>query len=475
MNISDQFLNAKVLVVGDILYDQYLFGEVKRISPEAPVPIVKFEKEEILLGGAANVASNIIGLGAQTMLIGFLGDDINGKVIQKKLNKDKIINKLIFLKNQSTIVKQRIVSQQQHLVRIDFDNGYKYESSDSIFNLLNDYLSEYNVLILSDYGKGTLHDIQKMISLASSLGKKTIVDPKGSNFSKYKNASILTPNFSEFENVVGKCNSEDEVISKAKALCVDLCLGALLLTRGEKGMTYVSSEKNEINLDAISRDVFDVTGAGDTVIATLAASVSSGFTIEDALNFANLAAGAVVENFGTYSVSIQDLVKKNEINKNSFSNKKINIENLSEKIKVLKKNKNKIIMTNGCFDILHMGHIRYLKEAKSLGDILVVALNSDVSIKNIKGYKRPINNQLSRLEVLSAIECVDIITVFNDDTPIEVIKIVNPDILVKAGDYNPEEIIGGDFVKKNNGEVKILTYYEGYSTSNSINKIKEDF
>jgi D-beta-D-heptose 7-phosphate kinase/D-beta-D-heptose 1-phosphate adenosyltransferase len=470
---KDKFLKAKVLVIGDILYDQYIYGDVSRVSPEAPVPILKFLKEEMRVGGAGNVASNIASLGSQAMLIGFLGDDIKGEFLLKKLNEKHIFNKIVLLKDQQTITKQRIVSKLQHIVRIDFDNGYVEEKKHSILSLVKENINDYDLIVLSDYGKGTLKEIEKIIQLANSLNKLIIVDPKGNDFAKYKNCSILTPNLKEFEEIVGKCSNEHEIISKAKKLNKELKLDALLLTRGEKGMILISKD-DIVKLDAISRDVFDVTGAGDTVIATLAASISAGYQIREALTFANIAAGVAVSKFGTSSVSLNDIQVKLNTNKKNFKNKLIDRIDLISKIEILKKNNPKIVMTNGCFDILHMGHVRYLKEAKSLGDVLLVGLNSDISIKNIKGSQRPINNELSRLEVLSALECVDIITVFDEDTPLEIIKLIKPHVLVKAGDYKSDEVVGSKFVKQNNGKVKILTYYDGYSTTNSIKKIIEN-
>ncbi len=473
MNVLDNFLNAKILVVGDIIYDKYWFGDVNRISPEAPIPILKFQREEMRLGGAANVAANVVALGGNAMLIGCVGDDIEGKKVEKELNQLGISNKLIFLKNQITIIKQRIISQLQHIVRIDFDNGYKEVSDTNLFQLISENINNYNVIILSDYGKGTLNSIKKIISLANSLGKIIIIDPKGNNFSKYENASILTPNFSEFINIVGLCNSEEQIILKANALCHKLKLDYLLLTRGAKGMTLISNNKKPLHIDAFTKDVFDVTGAGDTVLASLALGMSSGFSIKDALYFSNTAASLVVSKFGTSTVSLEDL-KKVLTKKYIFKDKLLRRENLNKEIRTLKKRGKTIIMTNGCFDILHMGHIRYLKEAKALGDVLIVALNSDISIKIIKGIKRPINNEISRSEVLAALEFIDIITIFDEETPIEVIKVIKPNILVKAGDYKLNEIAGSDIVKKYNGQIKLLTYYEGYSTSNAIKKIIED-
>lgn len=470
MNVLDNFLNAKILVVGDIIYDKYWFGDINKISPEAPIPILNFQREEMRLGGAANVAANIVALGGNAMLIGCLGDDRQGKKVEKDLNEAGISNKLIFLKNQSTIIKQRIISQRQHIVRVDFDHGYKDVPDTNFFKLISENINNYDLIILSDYGKGTLSSIKKIISLAKSIGKKIIIDPKGNDFSKYENASILTPNFYEFTNIVGFCNSEEDIVLKGKTLCNKLKLDYLLLTRGAKGMTLISNNEIPLHLDAVTRDVFDVTGAGDTVLATLALCISSGFEVKKALYFSNKAASLVVSKFGTSTILLEDL-KKVFVNKHIHRNKFLTSNELKKEIKLLKKSGKKIIMTNGCFDILHMGHIRYLKEAKELGDILIVALNSDISIKNIKGINRPINDEISRLEVLAALEFVDIITVFNENTPIEVIKVIKPNILVKAGDYKLNEIAGSSIVKKYNGQIKLLTYYEGYSTSNAIKKI----
>ena len=460
--------SAKVLVVGDIILDEYIYGETSRISPEAPVPIVKVSNTEERPGGAANVALNVSSLGMSVDLLGITGIDKASEQLENILTKKNV--KCHFLQNDafSTVTKKRVVSQHQQLIRLDYEKT-EFSNTNSLFDRYIKLLEGADIVILSDYAKGSLIDVDKLIKSANKKNIPILLDPKSLDFTPYENVDILTPNEKEFEAIVGKFYTDDELVNKGKALCKELKIKALLVTRGNKGMVLIKDNGTSFHHDAVSHEVFDVTGAGDTVIAVLAASLASNVPIEIATSFANTAAGLVVEKFGTASVTA------NEINKNINNNEKLStVFHRDDAIKIIqniKNQKKKIIMTNGCFDIIHTGHVKYLAKAKSLGDFLVVAINDDDSVKRLKGNKRPINKLENRAIVLNGLASVNLVVEFDEDTPEKLIQLLKPDVLVKGGDYKEEEIAGAKFIKKFGGEVAILPYEKGHSTSKIIKKI----
>ena len=461
---------GNVLVFGDIILDRYISGSVDRVSPEAPVPVLNPSDEDIRLGGAANVAVNLSSLGSKATLIGVTGKDDPSNQVKLLLKKNKIRSALSKSLNP-TISKLRFLAGQQQLIRIDKEE--EFTEADWKLSLSNYRkhirLEKNKVLVISDYGKGTLKNIPLIIKEAKKLNKIILVDPKGDNFSKYKSANIITPNFDEFERVVGKVKGEADVTSKGKELIHSLKLKALLITRGSEGMTLLKKKTGKIvrmDFPTEAQDVFDVSGAGDTVIASIAAGLAGGFSLSESIKLANVAAGIVVGKSGTASVNTTEITpffKKAEAYM-SLGEAKSFAQSLRQKGK-------KIIFTNGCFDILHAGHVEYLEAAKDLGDQLIVGLNSDQSVKQLKGKNRPLNKLEHRAKVLASLRCVDAVVVFGDKTPIKLILAVKPDILVKGGDYKINEIVGYEEVSKTGGKVMTLPLVKGISTTKIIKKM----
>ncbi len=458
-----------VLVCGDIILDKYISGSVDRVSPEAPVPVLKPDREEIRLGGAGNVALNLSSLGSNATLIGVVGKDEPSTQIEDLLKKNKIKNALS-KSNHPTITKLRILSSQQQLIRIDNEEVFSEMDWRSTLSSFRKFIKQKrnNVLIISDYDKGTLRNIPLMIKEAKKLGKIIMVDPKGDNFSKYRSSDIITPNFLEFERIVGKIKSENDLNKKGKALINDLKLTSLLITRGSEGMTLLDKRNKKIireDFPTNAKDVFDVSGAGDTVIASIAAGLAGDLTLPDSIKLANIAAGIVVGKSGTASVS------QSEIRPLWDKNPYVHIDEISSFTDKYKVQGKKIVFTNGCFDILHAGHVEYLQKARELGDILVVGLNSDRSVNKLKGKNRPYNTLEHRAKVLRSLSSVDIVVAFDDLTPIKLIKLINPSVLVKGGDYKASKIVGSKEVKKAGGKVVTIPLVEGLSTTRTIQKI----
>ena len=468
---SAQFNQAKVLVLGDVMLDRYWFGATNRISPEAPVPVVRVQKNEERAGGAANVAMNIASLNVPVQLLGLTGQDEAGVALTALLQQQKIDCNFVQLSTHPTITKLRILSRHQQLLRLDFEEGFQNVTSENLLQKLESAVKNYGALVLSDYGKGTLNDVQKMIQIARNANVPVLIDPKGTDFERYRGATLLTPNMSEFEAVVGKCHSEQEIIDKGLKLISDINLTALLVTRSEKGMTLLRPNQPVFHLPTEAKEVFDVTGAGDTVISVLAIALADGRSFEEACYLSNVAAGIVVGKLGTSTVSTVEL--ENAIHGRTTTGFGVMTEaELKHAVKLAKDRGEKIVMTNGCFDILHPGHVSYLENARKLGDRLIVAVNTDESVKRLKGEERPINPLASRMAVLAGLSSVDWLVAFDEDTPQRLIGEVLPDLLVKGGDYKPEDIAGSQEVWANGGEVKVLNFENGFSTSNVIKKIK---
>ncbi len=469
---SAQFNHAKVLVLGDVMLDRYWFGSTNRISPEAPVPVVKVQQNEERAGGAANVAMNIASLNVPVQLVGLTGNDEAGSALVDLLEKQRIDCNFVKLDTHPTITKLRILSRNQQLLRLDFEEDFKHVRSNDLLHKLNDQIEAFGALVLSDYGKGTLNDVQNMIQIARKAKIPVLIDPKGTDFERYRGATLLTPNMSEFEAVVGKCETEQDIIEKGLKLISDIELSALLVTRSEKGMTLLRSGQEAYHLPTEAKEVFDVTGAGDTVISVLATAIADGRTLEEACYLANVAAGIVVGKLGTSTVSTVEL--ENAIHGRSTSGFGIMTKDeLKIAVNSAKRRGEKIVMTNGCFDILHPGHVAYLENARKLGDRLIVAVNSDASVKRLKGETRPINGIEARMAVLAGLASVDWLVEFEEDTPQHLISEILPDLLVKGGDYQPHEIAGSKEVLNNGGEVRVLNFEDGCSTSNVIKKIQE--
>lgn len=471
MAIPD-FSKAKVLVIGDIMLDRYWQGHTSRISPEAPVPIVKIQTVQENIGGAGNVALNVSALGAEVTLLGILGQDKENKKIQELLASKKIHFDFIAAHNIPTITKLRVLSHHQQLIRLDFEEPGLASESAALTQLYEKYVNRYDLVILSDYGKGTLSNAQQLIKRARQSGIPVFIDPKGHDFTIYRHANLLTPNLKEFENIVGMCPDESILEAKARELILSLSLDGLLITRGEQGMTWIEKEKTAFHLPTQAKEVFDVTGAGDTVIAVLAAAVAAGQPVKQAIAFANLAAGLVVSKLGAATVSLEELTRAHSLKPSSFHPIIMTDAELYAWRQVVRNHQETVVMTNGCFDLLHAGHIRYLKEAKALGDYLVVAINDDSSVARLKGKDRPIVPLAERMEVLAELKMVDYVVPFSEDTPERLIKNILPDILVKGGDYSIKQIAGSQSVIEAGGQVHVLSYKLGSSTSGLIQKIK---
>lgn len=461
---------AAVLVVGDVMLDRYWHGGTSRISPEAPVPVVRVDQIEDRPGGAANVALNIAALGSRALLVGVTGVDEAADSLSDSLRGVGVETHFQRLDKQPTIVKLRVMSRHQQLLRMDFEEPFDTDSA-ALAREVEQLLAGVKVLVLSDYGKGALQNHQALIQLARARGIAVLADPKGKDFSIYRGASLITPNLHEFETIVGGCVDEAELVSKGARLMRELELGALLVTRGEHGMTLLRPEHAPLHLPARAREVFDVTGAGDTVISTLAASIAAGEELPNAVALANLAAGIVVGKLGTATISAPEL--RRAVQREEGSERGVlSLDQLLIAIEDARAHGERIVFTNGCFDILHAGHVTYLEQARAQGDRLIVAINDDASVSRLKGPGRPINAVDRRMAVLAGLGAVDWVVSFSEDTPERLLKQVQPDVLVKGGDYGVDQVVGADIVQAYGGEVRVLGLVENSSTTAIVEKIR---
>jgi D-beta-D-heptose 7-phosphate kinase/D-beta-D-heptose 1-phosphate adenosyltransferase len=471
-SILPPFETAKVLVIGDLMLDRYWHGASSRISPEAPVQVVNIGQIEERPGGAGNVALNIASLGSSATLIGITGNDEAALTLQTRLTAANVNCDFETLSEVPTITKLRIISRQQQLIRLDFEEHFKGRGVDGMVARMKKHIKDCGAVILSDYAKGTLDDIQSLITIANQNQVPVLVDPKGEDFERYRGATLLTPNLSEFEAVVGDCQDEQQLVAKGQALLEEYQWQALLVTRGEHGMTLLRKDQPELHLPALAREVFDVTGAGDTVIGTLASALAAGSEIEDAVALANTAAGIVVVKLGTATVSDLELRRKLRSLGDTGSGT-MTQQQLAMVVEEAKAHGEKIVMTNGCFDILHAGHVAYLQQAKELGNRLIIAVNSDESVRQLKGDGRPVNPCDRRMSVLAALGSVDWVVEFGEATPQALIAAILPDVLVKGGDYQIEQIAGAAEVIENGGKVEILQFVDGLSTSKIIESLSK--
>ena len=485
------FKKSKILVIGDAMLDKYSFGTIDRISPEAPVPVLKIKEEIMKPGGAANVAANVRSLGIETNLISNIGKDINGKFLTKLIKSQKINLISDSLENFKTTVKTRVISQNQQLIRIDDDSINNLKNKNIFTKSTEKLIKNSDAIIISDYNKGSIKNISNLINIANKNNKPIFIDPKGDDFSHYKGAFAITPNLKEFVKIVGYCKNHKEIISKAKSLSKKLSINYILITLGSDGMILVGKSIPSKHIKATSsKEVFDVTGAGDTVIAVLCSTYisSQNKDMHFASIVANIAAGEVIKKLGAQSINAEELTNKvyeevedkdiqdefYKIFEELYEHNKIikNDSELNYIIKLIKKLGLTIGFTNGCFDILHRGHTKYLDDARNSVDFLFIGINDDSSVRNLKGNKRPINNIKDRIEMLRRATLDEAFIIkFSTSTPISLIKKIKPDILMKGGDYKANEIVGSDFVKKNKGKVKIIPLIKGFSSSKIIEKI----
>ncbi len=472
-----QFGNIKqhALVIGDVMLDRYLIGSVGRISPEAPVPIVLLNSQHERAGGAANVAANLALLGIKTHLIGCVGDDSEAKILGKLITGAGIENNCVVSKNRPTIAKTRVVSGHQQMMRLDQESSAAFTSDEATAlqaNIQAALAKKPAIVILSDYAKGLLSETvcQTIIKQCNAQKTPVLVDPKGADYSKYAGATALTPNKKETAEACGTTLNDADLIAKANALKNNLGLQFFAVTRGEEGITLIDDTTHD--LPATAKQVFDVSGAGDTVIATLAAGLMHGLTALEGLAIANLAAGVVVGKVGTVPITNADLIEALNAEQGSVQAHKIcNLAELTTKIAAWKNHNQKIVFTNGCFDLLHAGHVTYLEAAKKRGDKLILGLNTDRSVSAIKGPSRPVVHEQDRARVLAALESVDAVILFDEDTPLNLINAIKPNVIAKGSDYSANQVVGGKEVQSWGGEIALIDLVEGRSTSNMIKKM----
>jgi len=472
--------DKKILVVGDVMLDRYWQGDSQRISPEAPVPVVKIVDQEDKVGGAANVARNIAHLDGQVTLMGIVGDDENATLLERLLAVENINSALIKQNDQPTIAKLRVISRHQQVVRLDFEQSFATEHAQSLKDAFKACVDDYDFVVFSDYNKGSMHFVTEMIQHARHLGKMVLVDPKSKDLSIYRGANVITPNKQEFVSAGGKVESELEIIESSQKFMQACEIESILLTRSEQGMSAITNT-DKVDMSAQVLEVADVTGAGDTVIATLVVMMAAGLPFVEAAKIANLAAGIVVAKLGAATVSPKELyqVTNTEMFKSKNSHYQTPFDDVLRHIEFARHSGEKIVFTNGCFDILHAGHVHYLEQARALGDRLVLGLNSDESVRRLKGESRPVNAIKERATVLTGLASVDWVIPFgeqkgspHDDTPYDLIKQIMPDVLVKGGDYTVDNIVGADLVQESGGQVAVIEFVEGCSTTRIIEKIK---
>ena len=463
------FSRIKVIVIGDVMLDRYWHGDTSRISPEAPVPVVKIDRHEDRVGGAANVAVNVRTLGAVTTLISVVGADDAGNKLMNCLAEYGVNSHFLPTGALNTTLKLRVLGRHQQLIRLDFEDKQSV-SCDLILETLAQEIVSADILILSDYAKGMISDPQALIHFAKQHGVKVLVDPKNADLSVYRGATVLTPNLGEFEATAGACPTEAILEAKGNEYLRHLDLEALLITRGSQGMTLIQKNHLPVHIPSVAREVFDITGAGDTVIGVLGAALATGSSVLESATLANFAAGLSVAKLGTATITPEELSDCVMAHKNPASGV-VQLDELLSAVRLRKSRGQKIVMTNGCFDILHAGHVQYLREARELGDCLIIAVNDDASVGRLKGPTRPINRLTERMQVLAALGCVDFVVDFSEDTPERLIKQITPDILVKGGDYEVDQIAGGEHVIARGGAVKILPFVPGCSTTRVIKRM----
>ncbi|WP_440996097.1 bifunctional D-glycero-beta-D-manno-heptose-7-phosphate kinase/D-glycero-beta-D-manno-heptose 1-phosphate adenylyltransferase HldE [Arhodomonas sp. SL1] len=468
------FDDVKLLVAGDVMLDRYWYGDTGRISPEAPVPVVRVDGSEDRPGGAANVALGLSALGCNVRLAAPVGGDDAAGALGQLLARAGIAAYWARRPGQRTTTKLRVISHHQQMIRLDFEDAAEAVQPLGEAEIVS-ALDGMAALILSDYAKGALADPGPLIAAARRAGVPVLVDPKRADLSAYAGATVLTPNRSEFERVVGRCRDEETLVARGRRLLREIGVGALLLTRGEEGMTLVPREGEAVHIPAQAHEVFDVTGAGDTVIAVLAAALAAGESLPQAAALANLAAGVVVGKLGTATVTPAELhAAAHRWSPVQQSRGVVGEEQLLALVGEARARQEVVVMTNGCFDILHPGHVASLEQAAALGDRLVVAVNDDASVRRLKGPSRPVNPLADRMAVLAGLAAVDWVVPFTEDTPARLVEAVAPDVLVKGGDYRVEDVAGHEAVLARGGEVRILPLVDGCSTSAVLERVGRD-
>jgi len=454
----------KILVVGDLILDEYIWGGVNRISPEAPVPILETRSENLALGGAANVANNLVALGCEVHLCGAIGQDEKG---------DKLLQTI-----HDRSIQIRVIAHNQQILRIDKEDNRPIteETEKKLVQYINQIIPGMDGIICSDYQKGILTEkiIKTIMHRAQKSKKSVIVDPKSSDFSLYKGANVITPNEKEVARSVPIKIKNNEDLGRAAEYLLNLTRAqAILITRGKDGMSLYQSKEELVSIPTVAKEVFDVTGAGDTVISVFSMAVFSGFSHYESAWLSNMAASVVVGKVGTAVITLEEINEFLHEEMLRTSHTVLKLEELKAIISMAKSTDKKVVFTNGCFDIIHGGHIEFLQKAKSLGDILVVGLNTDQSVRKLKGENRPIKNEKERANILSALKYIDYITLFDETTPEKLIREIRPDILVKGNDYKIDEVVGREIVEGYGARVELIPIVEGHSTTQTLEKILE--
>jgi len=473
--------NLRCLVVGDLMLDEYLWGKADRISPEAPVQVVDVLREDLRLGGAGNVANNLAALGCQVSVASVVGEDENGWTLLKAFNRQGIETLGILQEpSRRTGRKTRVLATNQQIVRIDRESREPLSTSieKKLCDWLQTHLAGFDVVLISDYLKGVLtHQVLRtVISAAQKRRIPVLVDPKGNDYRKYRGATCLTPNRKEAEAASGipiRCLATLQ--EAASALMTMAELNNLLITRSEEGMSLFCGNGETVHIPTVAREVFDVTGAGDTVLALLACGVAGGLDLAEAARLANVAAGIAVAKLGTSTVTPTEIIDTIAASHRDSDGKIKNRDVLAEIIEQKRSTGKRVVFTNGCFDLLHAGHVKYLQAARQLGDLLVLGLNSDASVRRLKGPKRPLIDEEERAHILAALDCIDYVCLFDEDTPLELITMLKPHILVKGGDYTPDGVVGKDVVESYGGRVELIPFLDGKSTTSIIEKVLERY
>jgi len=469
---------ARVLCIGDLMLDRFVYGQVDRVSPEAPIPVVTVDREVAVLGGAGNVVRNLVALGVETCFISVIGDDPAGREVTQLVGAEAHLEPHLLIEpRRRTTIKTRFIAASQQLLRADRETVSPVSAPirDQLLRRAEEALRDHAVLILSDYGKGVLDagTVAALIEAARANGVKIVIDPKGRDYARYQGASLLTPNRRELMDATGlPTGTSDEVFAAGHSLMTRCAIDALLVTRSQDGMTLVERGGRVTHMAAEAREVFDVSGAGDTVIATLAAALGGGVALADACRLANVAAGIVVGKVGTAITHAAEIVSALQTQDLAQGETKVmSLPEALDQIASWRAGGLKIGFTNGCFDLLHPGHISLLVQARAQCDRLVVGINTDASVKRLKGPERPIQAETARAVVLASLTPVDAVVMFGEDTPLALIEAIRPDVLVKGADYRLDEVVGADIVRRHGGRVYLAKLLPGHSTTGTIARI----
>ena len=477
-NLVERLTRVRALVLGDVMLDRYVYGSVERMSPEAPIPVLRQTSQRAMAGGAGNVARNLAALGSKIVLIGVVGDDAAGRDLEAMLaDEHNVASRLVVDPTRQTTVKTRFVAERQQLLRVDGEDPkpVNMETVAALLSALKAALGSVDIVLFSDYAKGALSDqvLARAIAMVHGAGKRLLVDPKSRDFRRYAGADLLTPNRSELLAATGLAGEDDDTIVAAARMTIAAAgVGAVLATRGARGMTLVERGREPLHLAAEAREVFDVSGAGDTVIATLAAALGAGADLPRGARLANTAAGIAAGKLGTAVVHPADLLGAIQARAVLASEAKVvALETALERVQRWRAAGERIAFTNGCFDLIHPGHVALLSQARAAADRLVVGLNSDASVKRLKGPDRPIQNETARGIVLASLGAVDLVLIFEGDTPIELIQAIRPEVLVKGADYRLDQVVGADVVQAYGGRVVLAEVLAGHSTSSTIARV----